>query len=241
MTDTHPPYETAPLVVKICGLTREEDIRWAIECGADFVGVVLCQSPRQVHPDQAAKLVAAAKEGQSRARVMAVAQDPSDAEVRQLGKIGFDGLQLHGEENPERVRALRDMDESLWVWKAIAVADETDLERIGEYGSGVILLDSRVEGMAGGTGTRIELPVEQLHAAARATRLVLAGGLDPKSVIDAVVDVEPWGVDVSSGVEVSPGQKDPDKVKSFIENAKAAARLRALAHRQHHEPGRGSP
>jgi phosphoribosylanthranilate isomerase len=233
---SHPPYEFFPLMVKICGLTREEDIRWAIECGASFLGIVLCDSPRQVRGHRIATLIWAARELEPSPPVLAVVQDPGDREITRLRGLGFDGVQLHGDETPERVREISALDPDLVIWKAIRVGSEADLALIPRFSCNAVLLDSRVAGEAGGTGKRIEIAAERIREAACKTNIVVAGGLDPQSVIDAVVDFEPYGVDVSSGVEASPGVKDPEKVKTFIENAKAAAELRAIAHRQHHRP-----
>jgi phosphoribosylanthranilate isomerase len=98
MNRSHPPYEFHPLMVKICGLTRVEDVRWAIECGAGFLGIVLCDSPRQVRGHRAAELLWAAKELKPSPSVIAVLQNPEDRDITRLRGLGFDGVQLHGEE-----------------------------------------------------------------------------------------------------------------------------------------------
>jgi phosphoribosylanthranilate isomerase len=223
--------------VKICGLTRAEDIRWAAECGADFLGIVLCESPRQVRGHRSAELIWAAKELKPAPQVMAVLRDPTDRDIARLRGVGFDGVQLHGEESPERVREIAAIDPALCLWKAIGVEGADDIGRVHRFDCNAVLLDSVVAGKSGGTGRRIEADAGAVREAGRTTSIVIAGGLDPHSVIDAVVDFEPYGVDVSSGVETAPGVKDPEKVKTFIDNARSAAELRAIAHRQHHRPG----
>jgi phosphoribosylanthranilate isomerase len=229
------PYETHPLQVKICGLTRAEDIRWASKCGADFLGLILCQSKRQLKLEEALRLVALSRREEISGEFIAVVQEPDDALIEHLVDGGFDGFQLHGDESPERASELFERWEDLWVWKAVRLGSDADIDRIEAFETEPILLDAWSAEAAGGTGKRIPVAAEKIRLVTETKRVILAGGLDPENVVDAVIDLEPWAVDVSSGVESTPGVKDRKKVKRFVDNAKNTAVVRALASRQGHE------
>lgn len=214
----------AALRVKICGLTRAEDARWAIDCGADFLGVVLCDGPRKLGLEEAADLVSAVRGALGPVRVLAVVRDPDvDTAARVLG-ASFDGLQLHGRESAQAVRELRHAFPRAILWKAVAVRGPGDLAALGDYEVDAVLLDAGEPGESGGGGKRIPVSSPLLHAAARRGHVVLGGGLTPDNVVAAIRGVQPWAVDVSSGVEEAPGRKSRALVRAFIERARAAAR-----------------
>ena len=225
-------YQRFPLQVKICGLTRVEDLSWSIRSGADYLGTILCESPRQVSLEQAQELLESAREFAFASRLFAVVQDPKVEEIAALHGAGFGAIQLHGNETPKQILAIRKRFPTLRFWKAVEVREAQDIEGLDRYPVDAILVDSRNPNGGGKPGGRIEVSAADLRELGETVRLVLAGGLGPESVIDAVIDIEPWAIDVSSGVESSPGIKDRKKIESFIENAKKAATLRAFAARK---------
>lgn len=209
--------------VKICGVGRERDVEAAAAAGADYVGLVLAESPRRVAEDGAREL--AARAAGAGMRPVGVFVDRPVEQVRALAdRLGLRVVQLHGDETPGACRTLRGPD--LRVWKAVRPRSAGELrEAAARYADAVdaLLVEGYSPEAAGGTGTGF--PREWLwgpDGERVADRLVLAGGLEPGNVAEAVRDVRPEVVDVSSGVEEAPGRKDPDRVRAFVEAARGA-------------------
>lgn len=200
-----------PLRWKVCGITCEQDAALAVDAGADAVGFVFYPpSPRHVELEQAASIAVTLPAETWRFGVFV---DRSAAEMADaVEAVGLDFLQLSGDEDPAIVptlprhafKALR-LDPEAGPGIAFAAADR--------YPECTLLVDTAVAGEYGGTGQ----PANWAAARALASRhrLMLAGGLRPDNVAAAVVAVQPWAVDVSSGIEASPGRKDPDKLRAF--------------------------
>ncbi|MFP4057070.1 MAG: phosphoribosylanthranilate isomerase [Candidatus Brocadiia bacterium] len=203
------------LRVKICGITRPEDAEAAADAGADAIGLVFAESPRRVTEDQAAEVLAALP---PYVAPVALFVDAPAEHVRRLCRsLGIRTVQLHGDEGPELARQL----EGLCVVKAFRIRREADVEAIAGYPAAAYLLDSKVAGRRGGTGVAFDWDLAL--RAKRHGRIILAGGLGPENVAEAVRRVRPYGVDVSSGVEAEPGRKDGAKVRAFVAAARAAA------------------
>jgi phosphoribosylanthranilate isomerase len=206
--------------VKICGITNLADGLAAARAGCDLLGFVFYpRSPRCVTPAQAKELVARLREsGPARGlRCVGVFVDEApDVVARTLTFCGLDLGQLHGSEPPEAVAALGKQGHS--VITALRVRDGASLNQIDTYRADIYLLDAYVPGQMGGTGQRFDWRLARQAADHR--QVLLAGGLTPENVADAVRTARPWGVDVSSGVEASPGRKDHGKIRRFIAAAK---------------------
>lgn len=203
--------------VKICGITNLADARVAAEAGADFLGFIFYpKSPRYVTPAQVAEIVAGLdRDGLQFVGVFV--DEPQDAVVQVVARCGLDVAQLHGQEPPEAVGALAA--QGVPVIKAFRVRDGLSRRALARYRPTAYLLDTYVPGRAGGTGRTFDWSLATV--AQRCGPVVLAGGLHPGNVAEAVRTVAPWAVDVSSGVEVAPGRKDPEKVRAFVRNARA--------------------
>ena len=200
------------MFVKICGITNEDDALLAVAMGADAVGFVFAPSPRQVAAQQVYDIT---RRLPPEILTVGVFRDELPARVIDtVNRAGLKAAQLHGHETPgmvEEVAAgLR------WVIKAV-VAGSPDARRAHEFGTDLILVDAP----SPGSGKVFDWTL--IEDVAEGPRIILAGGLNPDNVGEAVRIARPWGVDVSSGVERSPGKKDALKVKSFIERARAAA------------------
>ncbi|NHM27936.1 phosphoribosylanthranilate isomerase [Desulfofundulus sp. TPOSR] len=199
--------------VKICGITDISSALAAAEAGADALGFVFAPSPRRITPSQACRICRELPPFISRVGVFV---DAPLEEVRAVAEYcGLDAIQLHGSESPDYCRSL-----GRRVIKAFRVGDEIDPVELSGYPADAILLDTFVAGQKGGTGQPFDW---QLAAGLKLSRpLILAGGLTPENVGRAVAIVQPYGVDVSSGVEKDgqPGKKDPDKIRRFIAAAK---------------------
>ncbi|MBT8469323.1 MAG: phosphoribosylanthranilate isomerase [Deltaproteobacteria bacterium] len=200
--------------VKICGLTTVDDALRCIELGVDSIGLNFWPaSPRCVDARTARAIVEA---GGDHLQTVGVFVDFTLEQVRKiLRETGIGWAQLHGAEPPELLSALLPN-----AYKAIAVKDGSAIELARAYPGEHILLDASVPGMPGGTGRTFDWAIAAKVAKER--RLTLAGGLTPDNVAQAVRAVKPFRVDVASGVESSPGRKDPDLVERFVDAAKAA-------------------
>ena len=197
--------------VKICGLTSPEDALFAAEAGADALGFVFYEgSPRHVFPETVREIVSALPPFIT---TVGVFVNAPPAEIREvLTLTGLDVVQLHGDEPPE--------ESSLFprVIKAFRVRDVTVLEEIRRFRASAYLLDTYDPDVPGGTGKSFNWEIAR--EAARFGPVILAGGLTPGNVAEAVRTARPYAVDVSSGVEAEKGKKDPEKVRLFIERAK---------------------
>jgi len=203
-----------PVKVKICGVTRAEDARAALDAGADYIGLNFWrQSPRAVDVDQARRVAQAAG---ATPLVGIFVDAPREHVERATEQVGLSLLQFHGDESPAYCQGW-----SRPVIKAIRVPAGASAAALAEPFGAVeyLLLDAWVPGRPGGTGTRV--PAEALVGVG-ADRLFLAGGLTPENVAEAVRRVRPFAVDVASGVEERAGVKDHEKIQRFIERARAA-------------------
>jgi phosphoribosylanthranilate isomerase len=195
--------------VKICGITNLEDARAAVDAGAHALGFIFFHgSPRYIAPEKAAEIIPALPPFISSVGVFV--DDTHNNIARIVEMTGLTAVQLHGNETPDSCARV-----STKVIKAFRVKDAGSLNELSRYKACAFLLDSYVPGQQGGTGARFnwDLAVE---AKRLGTPIILAGGLTPENVGDAVAKVQPYGVDVSSGVESSPGRKDHEKVREFI-------------------------
>ncbi len=198
--------------VKICGITNIEDALIAAEAGADALGFIFYpKSPRFISPDAAAKIVAELPP--FIAPVGVFVDEERERVIRVREEVGLRVLQLHGGEPPEFTSSLPGP-----TIKGFRVGEGFNEDEIDEYACSAILLDTYVEGLPGGTGKVFDWEIARRWAERR--RVILAGGLKPENVAEAVRKVRPYAVDVSGGVEVRPGKKDPDLVLRFIIAAK---------------------
>lgn len=209
--------------VKICGLTRPEHVRHAAAAGADYVGLVFFpRSPRNIAPEAAAGLLAEVPAGVT---AVALLVDPDDALVDRVARLGVGMLQLHGAETPARVAELRARS-GLPVMKVVGIGGVEDLARIAEHEDAAdqVLVDARAPAgtsRPGGNATAFEWGLIAGRAWARPW--MLAGGLTPANVAEALRLTGARQVDVSSGVERAPGDKDPARVAAFIAAARGGA------------------
>lgn len=202
--------------IKICGLTRAEDAAAAVAAGADALGVVLAPSKRQVTLEQAAAVLDTAPPLVARIGVFV---DASADEVWEaVARLGLTAVQFHGDEAPETCAMA-----PVPVIKAIRVGPEFDPASVDRYGGTVsaLLLDTLTAGARGGTGIAFDWYDVAGRLPAWAP-IVVAGGLGPLNVAEAVRALRPFAVDVSSGVEASPGIKDHALIDSFVAAVRAA-------------------
>ena len=214
--------ESSPLV-KICGLTRNVDARFADEAGADYLGLIMTEGfGRSVTKNVAATVV----QGVLALKVAETVNESVKKNADLADAIGASIIQLHGNESVAVARSLKNAGD--WsIWKAVRAKTTEDVQRVvedfGELVDG-ILVEGYRDGAVGGSGLTLELDPDALSVAKRSTlSVVLAGGLTPTSVAGAVARYSPDVVDVSSGVEVKRNVKDPRKVEAFIQKVRKAS------------------
>ncbi|MEW6352206.1 MAG: phosphoribosylanthranilate isomerase [Thermodesulfobacteriota bacterium] len=198
--------------VKICGITTIEDAMAAVGAGADALGFVFAPSPRRVSPDRARAIVRELPPFVITVGVFVNAGLEEIRAIRAFCKLGL--VQLHGSESEDFVNQL-----GSGTIKALRVGSDT-VVRPESYAGATLLLDTYSPSAAGGTGTTFDWSLAA--EVARSRPVILAGGLTPENVADAIRTVSPYGVDVSSGVEIEPGRKDHEKISRFVRRAKSA-------------------
>ena len=216
------------LWIKICGSTSLHDAQLAGEAGADAVGFVFAPSPRRVTPAQVAAITPHLP---AQVEKIGVFVNAGLDEIYTTVRVcGLTGVQLHSEAGPDVPGRLRER-----------LGSELRILRVVHFGAGAaeqiaqhsrnrdvdgVLVDSRTSTAVGGTGVTFDWAsakaIFSQNAAAR-KRLIAAGGLRPENVAEAIATLQPWGVDVASGVESEPGKKDPEKLRAFVAKARAAA------------------
>ncbi len=211
--------------IKICGITNVSDALAAVDAGANALGFMFyAPSPRAVTVQQAAAIIRELPPFVARVGVFV---DPAEGEVRRaMAEAGIDTLQFHGNESPAFCRSFGPPDGGIAgrrVVKAFRVKDASSLAVLESYDTEAWLLDAFVAGQLGGTGARFNWELAR-GAIARGgpQRVILAGGLTPENAAQAVQEVAPYGLDVSSGVESAPGRKDAEKMRRFIREARRA-------------------
>jgi len=208
----------ATVKIKVCGITSLGDALMALEAGADALGFMFYEpSPRYVTYDHAGGIIRRLPPSIAKVGVFV---NPTEAAVRRaVAECGLDWLQFHGEETPKFCRRFA----PLRVIKAFRIQNADSLAALPAYATDAWLLDSYVPDVPGGTGARFNWDLA-LAAKRHGVPVILAGGLAPDNVAEAVRRVRPYGLDVSSGVESAPGKKDPAKLRDFIARARAAER-----------------
>jgi phosphoribosylanthranilate isomerase len=209
--------------VKICGLSTPDTLDVAIEAGADMLGFVFFpRSPRHLSYETARSL---GQQARGRALKVALSVDASDDQLSaMIAALQPDYLQLHGQETPERARTVRTRF-GIPIMKALPIASAADLGRMGDYAETAdrLILDARPPREAtrpGGLGSRFDWHL--LEHIETEKPFILSGGLDPGNVAEALRITRAQGVDVSSGVERAPGEKDADKIRAFIAAVRTA-------------------
>jgi phosphoribosylanthranilate isomerase len=212
-----------PLIIKICGIRTPEILEAAIEAGTDMVGFVhFARSPRHVDIDSISSLISQAR-GRVETTVLLV--NPDNSLVVEVAALGPDWIQLHGSETPHRVEAIR-AEAGVSILKALPIGSAEDVAGVASFAEVAdrILLDAKPPKQAdrpGGLGAAFDWTL--LKALDPELSFMLSGGLTPETVASAVKSVRPFGIDVSSGVETAPGEKDAALIRAFIDNARQAA------------------
>jgi phosphoribosylanthranilate isomerase len=198
--------------IKICGITKADDALLCRKLGADLIGLILYpKSPRFVPEDRRKEILEAAGD----LKKVAVMVNPSEEEAIRVLNSGFDLIQLHGEESPELAESIG-MERVIKAFRVKDKAPHIDTRWRNSY---AILLDTYSDKAYGGTGKSFDWSIAR-EIISSGFRVFISGGLRADNVALAIKYTNPFGVDVSSGVELKPGIKDPSKVRKFIQEAR---------------------
>jgi phosphoribosylanthranilate isomerase len=199
---------------KVCGITNPGDARVAVDAGADAIGLIFAESPRKVSLEEARKVSIALPENILKVGVFV---DVEPGEVLQIAReVGLDLAQLHGDETPEMVAAIRNA--GLPVMKALRVRNTEALGALERYEVDLFMLDAWSARARGGTGETFDWGLAK--SVKGRGNIVVSGGLTPENVREAVEFFEPYGVDASSSLEERPGKKSGERVRRFVRAAK---------------------
>jgi phosphoribosylanthranilate isomerase len=218
--------------VKICANTSLDDARLALELGADAVGFVFAPSARQVTPEQVAAIVPELPESAEKIGVFVAGDAAAIGDV--VRATGLTGVQLHGSYDAELTRRLREgLGDRVTIIQTLhwrVDGDGSNSEEVAAQLEAIeadgfvdrVMVDSKTGKGSGGTGIAFDWRAASAIFAGSRVRLIVAGGLRPENVAEAIGALKPWGVDVASGVEAVPGRKDPAKLLRFLENARTS-------------------
>ena len=199
---------------KVCGITNPGDAREAADAGADAIGLIFAESPREVNVEEARRISVALPDGVLKVGVFV---DAEPEKVLQTAReVGLDLAQLHGDETPETVAAIRGA--GLPVMKALRVRNAEALAEIQSYGADLIMLDAWSARVRGGTGETFDWGLAK--SVKGRGNIVVSGGLTPENVREAIEFFEPYGVDASSSLEEKPGKKSGERLRRFVRAAK---------------------
>ena len=194
--------------LKICGLTKREDVEAAIKAGARYLGFIFYdKSPRHVTPEQVKEISRDLPEGVKKVGVFVNA---SIEDIQQIVEFcSLDVVQLHGDESPEFARQLKGIE----VWKALSLRNTADMKRAENYPADAVLVDAMTAEQRGGTGQLCDWSLAAELSSIRS--VILAGGISPLNIKEAIAQVKPVIIDVNSGVESAPGIKDKNKLANI--------------------------
>lgn len=203
------------LEIKVCGINDEISMRTATKYKADYVGLVFYErSPRNISINKSKKLLKF--KGQS-TKVVALTVNPTDELINQINKnLKPDYIQLHGNETPSRCKQIK-RNFNIPVIKGLGISNKTDLKNLMndfENSCDILLLDSPPENLPGGNGKKFDWSI--LSNFRSKTKWMLAGGINIENINEAIKSVNPPAIDISSGLEINKGIKDPNLIKNFI-------------------------
>jgi phosphoribosylanthranilate isomerase len=209
--------------IKICGTTSLEDALNSIEAGADALGFIFAESKRRVTPEQAQAIISQLP---VKVEKIGVFMGSTPEEIADMaGQVALTGIQLHGEESPAEVNSCLTPGRRSTLRKIKTILVKDGLENKFDTVAAPGLVDAWLLDSGAGSGKTFDWQTAKAKLGGRRERLIIAGGLNPENVGDAIRAFRPWGVDVVSGVEREPGLKDPEKLKAFVAAVRKAEQI----------------
>ncbi len=211
--------------IKICGTTCVEDALSSIAAGADALGFIFAPSKRRVTPEQAQQIIA---ELPGEVERIGIFMNSTAAEIASVvSQVALTGIQMHGEEFPPDVYAYlpKDRRDAMRKIKTIAVRDSLVLGKFDLFVAEPAVVDAWLLDSGAGSGKTFNWQATREQLAGQQQRFIVAGGLTPENVGEALKIFRPWGVDVVTGVEREPGRKDPEKLKAFVAAVRKAEQI----------------
>lgn len=206
--------------IKICGITNLDDARVAIEAGADMLGFNFYRlSSRFIEPGEARKIIESVESESGVVAVGIFVDEPIESAVETVRISGVAAVQLHGDESVAYCAELKSALNGITIIKALRVSDSFRPETVTSYPVEAIMLDAFHDNLRGGTGKVIDWTIAK-RTGELVPQLFLSGGLSPENVAEAVARVRPFAIDACSRLELSPGRKDPARVKAFVRAAR---------------------
>jgi len=206
--------------IKICGITNLDDARAAIEAGAELLGFNFYRpSPRFIEPDEARKIIDSVVRESEVIAVGIFVDEPLESVIETVRISGVDAVQLHGDESIAYCADLKSALNGITIIKALRVSDSFQPQTATSYPVDAIMLDAFHDSLRGGTGKTIDWAIAE-NTRKLVPQFFLSGGLSPENVAEAVERVQPYAVDACSRLELSPGRKDPLRVKAFVRAAR---------------------
>jgi len=208
--------------IKICGVTLPDDAARIASAGADFIGLNFWDRSKRYLAPERAPMIASVVRSTGSAKLVGVFVDPDVEEIQEIAsRVDLDIIQLHGDEEPDLVKRIS-LAVFRPVWKALPIKSARDLDHLDVWPADALLLDAPTPGR-GGAGATFDWQLAR-EARERYPKInfILAGGLNPENVAAAIQTVQPWAIDVASGVEAGPGIKDAAKLDAFIGAARQA-------------------
>jgi phosphoribosylanthranilate isomerase len=213
-------------LIKVCGVTLADDAARVAAAGVELIGLNFWPRSKRYLDPARAPIVAGAARGSGDVRLVGVFVDADPDDIAALAaELALDAIQVHGDESPSDLAALA-ATTGRPIWKALAIASARDVEHLDVWPTDALVLDAPTP-QRGGAGARFDHALAA-HARGRypARRLVLAGGLAPDNVAAAIAQVDPWCVDVATGIEAAPGIKDAAKLAAFVAAVRGASAAR---------------
>ena len=206
--------------IKICGITNPDDARLAVEAGAELLGFNFYRpSPRFIEPDEARKIIDSVVRESEVIAVGIFVDEPLESVIETVRISGVDAVQLHGDESVAYCAKLKSALNGITIIKALRVSDSFQPQTATSYPVDAIMLDAFHANLRGGTGKTIDWEIAE-NTRKLVPQFFLSGGLSPENVAEAVERVQPYAVDACSRLELSPGRKDPLRVKAFVRAAR---------------------
>ena len=202
--------------IKFCGITNQKTASFALNAGADAIGFIAYpKSPRFVSVESLREILKNLRTESKNKNLVGVFVNADFETIQEYGRLGLNTIQLHGEETEELANLCRET--GFEVWKAVRAEKQQNIEKYKKYPADKFLIDAFHPNLHGGTGKTVDLNLAAQAIKVLPAPVILAGGLNYDNVMSIFNKIKPWGLDINSGVEITPGQKNHEAIRRIIE------------------------